>query len=90
MDVRLFQDVLQRVQTDLAATHVGHIAASPLSSPSSALQQADGSDVTVSGNSVSLEQELLKAGDVNRGYALNAGVVKSCHRMLLASVKGGA
>jgi flagellar basal-body rod protein FlgB len=33
---------------------------------------------------------LLKAGDVNRGYALNAGVVKSFHRMLLASVKGGA
>jgi flagellar basal-body rod protein FlgB len=90
MDVRPFQDVLQRVQTDLAATHVGHIAASSLSLPSSALRQADGSDVTVSGNSVSLEQELLKAGDVNRGYALNAGVVKSFHRMLLASVKGGA
>src|SRR3954447_18870227 len=60
MDVRPFEDVLQRVQTDLAATHVGHIAASSLSLPSSALRQADGSDVTVSGNSVSLEHELLK------------------------------
>src|SRR3954451_611016 len=42
MDVRPFQDVLQRVQTDLAATHVGHIAASSLSLLSSALRQADG------------------------------------------------
>ena len=87
LEARPFQDVLQRVQTDLATTHADHIAASPLSSASSTLRQADGSDVTVSGNSVSLEQELLKAGDVNRVYALNAGVVKSFHRMLTSTVR---
>lgn len=89
-DVRPFQDVLQRVQADLATTHAGHIAASPLGSSTAALKQDDGTDVTVSGNSVNLEQELLKAGEINRSYAMNSGVVKAFHRMLLASVKGGA
>ena len=90
LDVRPFQDVLQRIQAELATTDAGHIAAGPLSSATAALKQMDGSDVTVSGNSVNLEQELLKAGDVNRAYALNSGVVRAFHRMLLASVKGGA
>jgi flagellar basal-body rod protein FlgB len=90
LDVRPFQDVLQRVQTDLATTNAGHITASPLSASAAALKQADGSDVTASGNSVGLEQELLKAGEINRNYAMDSGVVKAFHRMLLASVKGGA
>src|SRR5215213_7905645 len=77
MDVRPFHDVLQRVQTYLAVTHADHIAASPLSSAASALKQADGAEITISGNSVNLEQELLKAGDINRSYALNSGVVKA-------------
>ena len=40
-----------------------------------------------SGNSVSLEQELINAGDVNRAYRLNTGIAKAFHRMLLASAK---
>ena len=40
-----------------------------------------------SGNSVSLEQELISAGEVNRAYRLNTGIAKAFHRMLLASAK---
>ena len=29
----------------------------------------------------------MKAGEVSRGYALNTGVVRAFHRMMLASVK---
>jgi flagellar basal-body rod protein FlgB len=82
--------VLQRVRTEQAVTHAGHITMSTLSASDPALRQADGPDITVSGNSVSLEQELLMAGEINRSYAMNSGVVKAFHRMLLASVKGGS
>ena len=41
-----------------------------------------------SGNSVSLEKEMVKAGQVNGAHSLNNGVVKAFHRMLLASAKG--
>lgn len=40
-----------------------------------------------SGNSVSLEQEMLKAGDINRDYSLNTAIVKSFHRMFMTSMK---
>lgn len=89
-DVRPFGEVLQRVGAELATTNPAHIAADPASPVNASLQASDSSDATVSGNSVSLEGELMKAGDVNRGYALNSGIVKAFHRMLLASVKSGA
>jgi flagellar basal-body rod protein FlgB len=43
--------------------------------------------VSASGNSVSVERELIKADEVNRAYALNTNVVKAFHKMLLMSVK---
>ena len=43
--------------------------------------------VTHSGNSVSVEQELMKAGEVARNHALNTSIAKSFHRMYLASLK---
>ena len=51
------------------------------------LAKTDKCHVAPSGNSVSLEQELIKAGEVNRDYALNTSIVRSFHRMLMASVK---
>ena len=40
-----------------------------------------------SGNSVSLEQEMLKAGDVNKDYSLNTAIIKSFHRMFMSTAK---
>ena len=42
-------------------------------------------EITHSGNNVSLEQELLKAGEVNRAFRLNTSVAKAFHRMILTS-----
>jgi flagellar basal-body rod protein FlgB len=44
--------------------------------------------VVHSGNSVNLEQEMMKAGDVNRAHALNVNIVRSFHQMLINAVKG--
>lgn len=41
-----------------------------------------------SGNSVNLENELLKSSEIARNHALNAGMVRAFHRMLLLSSKG--
>jgi hypothetical protein len=32
---------------------------------------------------------MIKAGDVNRAYSMNAGVMKAFHRMLLSSTRPG-
>jgi len=87
LDVHPFQDVMNRTQLTMAATNPGHIALGPTDLPSNAAKASDAWEVTRSGNSVSLEQEMMKAGDVNRSFSLNTGVVKAFNRMLLASVK---
>ena len=45
-------------------------------------------DLASQGNDVSLDKELIKAGEVARDFSLNTGIVKSFHRMWMASVKG--
>lgn len=40
-----------------------------------------------SGNNVNLDDEMLKAGQIAQQSALNAGVVRAFHRLLLTSTK---
>ena len=73
----------------LKRTHADHLntqGAMGSSPNSSAITQS--ANTSYSGNSVSLEEELIKGSGVARSYALNANIVKSFHRMLLMSVKG--
>jgi flagellar basal-body rod protein FlgB len=53
-----------------------------------ATAKKDSWEVVHSGNSVSLEQEMIKGSDVNRDYSMNAAIVRSFHRMVLSSAKG--
>jgi flagellar basal-body rod protein FlgB len=88
LEVKPFQDVLDQAGLRMATTNVHHIALGGEEAASAAVSKDTGAtDVTTSGNSVSVERELMKAGDVNRGYSLNMAVVKAFNRMLLESVK---
>lgn len=87
-DVKPFEDVLGAMQVRLERTKPEHI---PLSPSEFAAREADAEDawaVVHSGNTVNMEQEMLKAGEVHRSFALNASVTKAFHRMLIASTKG--
>jgi flagellar basal-body rod protein FlgB len=73
----------------LAATHAGHLQVSATASDAPPADRADASGETFhSGNDVSLEQEFMKSGEVMRAYSLNMGLIKTFHRLLLASAKG--
>jgi flagellar basal-body rod protein FlgB len=39
---------------------------------------------------VSLDRELVKADDANRGFALDTTILRAFHRMMLAAVRPGA
>jgi flagellar basal-body rod protein FlgB len=84
-DVVAFEQVLDRTELTLAATRPGHIRAD---APEGRTIAEDGMKVTRSGNSVSLEGELIKAGEVNRDYALGATLTKAFHRMFMTALKG--
>ncbi|HEY8241414.1 MAG TPA: flagellar basal body rod protein FlgB, partial [Kiritimatiellia bacterium] len=44
--------------------------------------------VVHSGNSVSLEQQLMKSSEISGAYSLNTSTVKAFHRMLIAASRG--
>lgn len=87
-DVTPFEDVFKDASIRMAATDAGHIGVDPLALDQIAVKDGAAWETTHSGNSVSLENEMMKAGEVNRAFSLNAAVAKAFHQMLSSSVKG--
>ncbi|MBS0242881.1 MAG: flagellar basal body rod protein FlgB [Proteobacteria bacterium] len=72
-----------------AKTNARHIdLGSPAALSPSTTEEDESVDATHSGNSVDVDKEMLNAGEVRAGYALNTSVVKAFNRMQQASVKG--
>lgn len=90
LDVRPFAEVLARVDVPMATTDAAHIGTISADAGSLSTKPADAWEITHTGNSVGLEQELMKAGDINRSFSLNTGIVKAFHGMLMSSVKAAA
>ena len=86
-DVEPFNKVLDGMPVRLATTAPSHMQISAAESDTRATAKKDSWDVVHSGNSVSLEQEMIKGSDVSRDYSMNSAVVRSFHRMLLSSAK---
>ena len=87
-DLRPFEETLARTRLTLATTAPGHLDMGEAAGERAGAREAEGWETVHSGNNVTLEQQLLKAGEVSRGHALNVGLTKAFHRMFLAGVKG--
>lgn len=87
VDVEPFDKVLARTTPAMVATDPRHIGAG---APSPIRKNEQVSDVPVkpSGNTVVLEQELMKAGEVRRAFELNTAIVKAFHRMMMSTARG--
>lgn len=85
--VQPFADVLAQTQLGLATTDPAHLAISPAEQDAAKVVDENPWETTDSGNTVSLENEMIKAGDVQRDYSLNTNIVKAFHAMLMQSVK---
>ncbi|MEQ1944667.1 flagellar basal body rod protein FlgB [Mesorhizobium sp. VNQ89] len=88
VDVEPFESVLDKTGVRLATTQQGHIAGSVGESGFAVNAQADDPSILPSENSVVLEDELMKAGEVRRQFELNTAIVKAFHRMLMTASKG--
>jgi flagellar basal-body rod protein FlgB len=87
VDVRPFSDILDNTQITMATTNPAHITPADEDLTSVRSAETDGWDTTVSGNSVSLEEEMIKGGDVNRSYTLNNNIKRAFHQMILSVLK---
>ncbi|RVU20264.1 flagellar basal body rod protein FlgB [Methylobacterium oryzihabitans] len=82
-----FDQVLSRVGIGMTTTSAAHLTSQAAPVEANPLRAEASWDALETGSSVRMEQELMKAGEVNRQHSLNTAVVKSFHRMLLASVR---
>jgi flagellar basal-body rod protein FlgB len=93
-DVTPFQSLLENQNIGMARTDPAHFSGSEFSDVSGTgdigveeapLAQEIG--VQESGNTVGLEQELTKTGEIQRQYSLNTALVSSFHHMMMMTVK---
>jgi len=83
-----FSTMLQQPAVKLAATSPGHQVDEPLPvSNVTSMVRSAGWDKSYSGNDVTLEKELMTLGETGRMMALDAGIARSFHRMILSSLK---
>jgi flagellar basal-body rod protein FlgB len=87
-DVKPFESTLEAMSLALASTRQNHMTHAPTADARTELNPDETGELLHSGNSVKLEAEMSKAGEVNRSYALNTSVLKAFHRMLMTSAKG--
>lgn len=87
-DIKGFSDAMEATQLAMAGSNPLHLAGGSGRAAGVEERVEDAWDVTHSGNSVSLEQEMLKSGEVSGQYALNTSIAKAFHRFFLTSVKG--
>jgi flagellar basal-body rod protein FlgB len=90
LDLQPFEAALLSTSLQMTVSEQGHMAPDPATMAATTdAERGLGWEVYHSGSNVVVEQELLKASEVNRAYTLNSNVVKAFHRMLLSSAKVG-
>ncbi|MCO4315648.1 flagellar basal body rod protein FlgB [Phyllobacterium sp. 21LDTY02-6] len=87
-DVDPFREVLAQTQMTMAATDPRHLEVNASGVAATTLRKDAVTEQNHSKNTVNLEMEMVKSGEINREFALNTSIVKAFHRMMLSSVKG--
>jgi flagellar basal-body rod protein FlgB len=86
-DAEPFEKVLDRTAVSLRATQAGHLGSAATNAGFSIKPEEAAGSIMPSKNTVVLENELMKAGEVRRSFELNSAIVKAFHSMMMMAVK---
>ncbi|CAM5362841.1 hypothetical protein MAUB1S_06233 [Mycolicibacterium aubagnense] len=86
-DVEPFEKVLDRTAVRLSATQSGHLGGVTEAAFTVKPQEPTGPAMP-SKNTVVMENELMKAGEIRRSFELNTAIVKAFHTMMMTTIKG--
>lgn len=86
-DVEPFDKVLDRSSVSLSATQEGHLGFGATNAGFATKPQEFDGVLMPSKNTVVMENELMKAGEVRRSFELNTAIVKAFHSMLMTVTK---
>jgi flagellar basal-body rod protein FlgB len=89
VDVEPFERVVDNTSVKLAATQKGHLLGTGATADAVRITEIEPTGPMMpSKNTVGLEDEMIKSGEVRRDYELNTAIVKSFHRMLMMTARG--
>lgn len=86
-DVPPFARLMERSALDMAGADPLHMRPSPAETLSAAMRPAEGWETTHSGNGVSPELEMIKAGEVRGAFALDTNLMRAFHGMWMSAVR---
>jgi flagellar basal-body rod protein FlgB len=86
-DLQPFSAVLDSTQVSMVTTNPAHLTPTQDELTSARVVESDPSDETLSGNSVRLEQEMIKLGDVSRDYSMGTNIKRAIHQMMMSALK---
>jgi flagellar basal-body rod protein FlgB len=88
-DISDFAKVLDRsASLQLATTDPSHQSLASRAGDVVSARKGEPWEVSHSGNDVSLEAELIKAGDVRNSFTMDTNILKTFHSMWLSGLKG--
>ena len=87
MDVEPFEKVLAKTTPSMISNDASNLGGDEFGSSIGMREEELQVHVSPSGNSVVLEEEMIKAGDVRRAFELNTAIVKAFHRMILMTTR---
>src|SRR5271154_1626512 len=86
-DLQPFSAVLDSTNVTMAATNSMHLTPAQQELTAARVVDTDSPDETLSGNSVQLEREMIKLGDVNREYSMSSNIKRALHQMMMSALK---
>jgi flagellar basal-body rod protein FlgB len=86
-DLQPFSSVLNATQISMVTTNPMHMTPTAEDLTAARVVETEPSDETMSGNSVRLENEMIKLGDVNRDYTMDTNLKRALHQMMLSVLK---
>ena len=87
LDALPFARVMERSGLEMSGAASLHMHPSPSEAMAAAVKPAEGGDTTISGNTVSPEQEMIKAGEIRGAFTLDTNLQRSFHSMWMSVVR---
>jgi flagellar basal-body rod protein FlgB len=86
-DLKPFSAVLDQTQFTMATTSPAHITPPESELAPDRQTDSDAADPSISGNSVNLQDEMMKLGEVSRDSSMANSVKKIFHQMMMSALK---
>jgi flagellar basal-body rod protein FlgB len=86
-DLQPFSAVLDSAQVSMVSTNPAHLAPGGDGFAEARVVEPDAPESTLSGNSVDVENEMMKLGEVNRDYTMATNIKRVIHQMIMSALK---